>query len=236
MDKTKIYLEVLNKLKKGEIYKIAFIGDSLTSCEWIHPNWRDIFEYILKFSFEEFKGDDWWIPEWNIKFFNYSLDGGTTKHFISNVIDCENEIGPDMYIIMGTSNDYYFKISPEQGRKNIEKIFDILKDKQVIYSPDIKCNDPEYNKTDIPYIEEVLKISFPKNVLFVNGYEISKKFNPKKIYTLVENGKIDQVHPNVLGNGYIAEMFLENIFGIKIDIEKYLDDVSSNKVKFPRWK
>ncbi len=236
MQKTEIYRKLLKRLKDGEIYKIAFIGDSLTSCEWVHPNWREIFEYILKFSFEEFKGDDWWIPEWNIKFFNYSLDGGTTKNFLSSVTDCENQVNPDMYIVMGTSNDFYFKISPEESRKNIEKIFEILKNKQVIYSPDFKCNDPKYDKTDMPYIQEVLNISFPENVQFVNGYEISKKFNTKKIYTLVEKGKIDMVHPNVLGNGYIAEMFLKEIFGIQIDVEKYLEDVRSDRVKFPKWK
>lgn len=236
MHKTDTYLKVLDRLKEGKAFKISFIGDSLTSCEWIHPNWREMFEYVLKFSFEEFTGDDWWIPEWNIKFFNYSLDGGTTKNFKESVKDCEKEVNPDMYIVMGTSNDSYFKISPKESRKNIEDIFGILKDKQVIYSPDIKCNDSKYDKRDIPYIEEILKISFPKNVLFINGYEISKKFDPKKIYTLVEKGKIDMVHPNVLGNGYIAKMFLENVFGIEIDVEKYLKDVKSNKVKFPRWK
>ncbi len=236
MHKTEIYKEVLKRLKDGEIYKIAFIGDSLTSCEWIHPNWREIFEYVLKFCFEEFKGDDWWIPEWNIKFFNYSLDGGSTKNYIESIKDCEKEVDPDMYIIMGTSNDFFFKISPKKGRENIENIFEILKNKQVIYSPDIKCNDRKMDRRDIPYIDEILKISFPKNVHLVNGYEISKKFNPKKIYTLVENGTVDQVHPNVLGNGYIAKMFLENIFGIEVDVEKYLKDVKSDKVKYPRWK
>lgn len=48
MEKTKLYKEILSKLKAGEVIKIAFIGDSITSGEWVHPNFRDIFENLLK--------------------------------------------------------------------------------------------------------------------------------------------------------------------------------------------
>ncbi len=46
----------------------------------------------------------------------------------------------------------------------------------------------------------------------------------------------DPIHPNALGNVYIAKMFLEEVFGIEVNPEKFLDDTRSDTVKYPRWK
>ena len=125
MNKTPLYQKIRDIIKSGKEYKIVFIGDSLTSAEWVHPNWRDAFEYILKFSFEEFDGDDWWIPEWNLKFYNYSLDGASSRDFLHQVSIAEEEVNPDLFIIMGTSNDTELGISVQEHTDNLKKIFDL---------------------------------------------------------------------------------------------------------------
>jgi len=235
MNKTPLYNKIQNILLAKQRYKIAFIGDSLTSTEWIHPNWREVFEYILKFSFDEFSEDDWWIPEWNLCFFNYALDGASTKNFLEQVKLSEKEVDPDLYIIMGTSNDIELGIDKEKHVKNLEKMFYILNKKDVIYSPDICSKNEETNRNYEKYIEEVLKLDFPENIYIFNSYEISKNYPRDRFYTLEEDGVRDLVHPNVLGNIYIAKMFLEECFSIEVNPDKYLEDIQSNRVKFPKW-
>jgi len=235
MIKTTLYNKILDILLAKQRYKTVFIGDSLTSAEWIHPNWREVFEYILKFSFDQFPNEDWWIPEWNLSFFNYALDGASTKNFLEQVILAEEEVDPDLYIIMGTSNDLELGINIDDHVKNLENIFNMLNKKDVIYSPDICSKDEETNKNYEKYIEDVLKIGFPKNIFTFNGYEISKNYPKDSFYTLEENGVRDLVHPNVLGNIYIAKIFLEECFDIEVNPNRYLEDIQSNTVKFPKW-
>ena len=40
--------EISDSIKSNGKYWIAFTGDSITSCEWVHPNWREIVEYVLQ--------------------------------------------------------------------------------------------------------------------------------------------------------------------------------------------
>ena len=237
MNNSPLYQKILKELQAGEQYKIAFIGDSLTSAEWVHPNWRDAFEYILKFSFEEFKNEDWWIPEWNLKFFNYSLDGASSKDFLLNVETALSEVNPDLFIIMGTSNDIELNITPEESRENLVKIFEMLETKDVVYTPDIYSGDAMLNKAYEPYIEEIMQISTNDNILRFNGNEVFSKYPVDKFYTLDSDGNSikDLVHPNSLGNVYITKMFLENIFDIQVNPERYLEDIRSDIVKYPRW-
>jgi len=243
MDKKPLYKEILNALKSGNKYKIVFIGDSITSAEWVHPNWRDTVEYILKFSFDEFKDDDWWIPEWNLKFFNYSLDGASTKEFEGQVLTSEKEVNPELYIIMGTFNDIELGISLKEHIQNYSKIFKSLKNKSIIFSPDIYTKDERLNKTYSKYIENLLR-TIPEGIEVINGFEIFKKYPIQNFYTLDLNEKYDgnfneskdPIHPNVLGNIYIAKMILEEGFGIDVIPEKFLEDLRSDTVKYPKWK
>ncbi len=174
MDKKPLYKKILSILKSSREYKIVFIGDSLTSGEWVHPNWRGVFEYILKFFSEEFNGNDWWVPEWNLKFFNYALDGASTRDFRKQVERVKLEINPDLYIIMGTSNDKELNISVEEHVQNLEEIFKIVGDKDVIYSPDIYSNDKKSNNIYQEYVENILSKEIPENITVVNGFNIFK--------------------------------------------------------------
>lgn len=245
MQKTKEYLYILDLLKNKKEFKFVIIGDSITSGEWVLPNWRNIFEYILKFGFEELPGKDKWIAEWNLKFFNYSLDGATTKNFRRQVDLALKEVKPDCVILMGTSNDIEKGISVKEHVSNLEKIFKKLarKTKFFVYSPDIYSKDEKLNSDYQPYIVEALKTKGYLNKIVVNGYEESKKFPLEKIFTLKlepferkENGpEIDYVHPNQLGNAYLAKMFLEKIFGLEMNPEKYIKDLRSDTVKLPTW-
>ncbi|NMB56729.1 hypothetical protein GYA19_02210 [Candidatus Beckwithbacteria bacterium] len=40
--------DIKQTLLKTSKYWIVFTGDSITSCEWVHPNWRDIVIYVLQ--------------------------------------------------------------------------------------------------------------------------------------------------------------------------------------------
>jgi len=244
MNKKPLYEKILNILKSGKEYKIIFIGDSLTSAEWVHPNWRDVFEYILKFSFEEFKDEDWWIPEWNLKFFNYSLDGASTREFVKQVSISKQEINPNLYIIMGTSNDIELNIPIDKHLQNIKEIFKIVEERDVVYSPDIYSNNENLNNRYEKYVEKVLSIETPFNITIVNGFKTFRRYHTPEFYTLdldqdyqnIEQIQKDSVHPNTLGNVYISKMFLEEIFGIEVNPEKYLQDIRLDTVKYPRWK
>lgn len=243
MNKKPLYKKILGALKSGRKYKIAFIGDSLTSAEWVHPNWRDSFEYILKFSFEEFKDDDWWIPEWNLTFYNYSIDGASSRDFLQQVSIAQKEINPDLFIIMGTSNDIELGISMQEQVDNLKEIFDLTKTQEVIFTPDIYSNDDVLNKRYGEYVNAVMNLNFSNNIYFFNGFGIFKNYQREKFYTLDLDINIDNtlgvnkdpVHPNSLGNIYIAKMFLEEIFGIEVVPEVYLTDIRSDTVKYPRW-
>jgi len=245
MNKTPLYNQILKTLLDGKRYKVVFIGDSLTSTEWIHPNWREVFEYILKFSFDEFPDEDWWIPEWNLSFFNYALDGASTKNFLEQVKLSEKEVDPDLYIIMGSSNDIEMGFSVEEQVTNLKEIFNITNSKQVIYTPNICSKNESKNKQYDKYVKASLDIDTGSNVYKFNGYEIFKEYPMDTFYTLelesgvdgyVSGGSKDPVHPNVLGNIYIAKMFLEECFGIEVNPNKYLEDTRSDTVKYPRWK
>jgi lysophospholipase L1-like esterase len=243
MNKRPMYKKILDILKSGKEYKISFIGDSLTSAEWVHPNWRDSFEYILKFSFEEFQDEDWWVPEWNLKFFNYSLDGASTREFVKQIKICKEQVNPDLYIIMGTSNDIELNISVNEHIKNFDLIYKLINDRDIIFAPDIYSNDVNLNNSYKKYVDGLLNSKIIEDIILVNGFEIFKSYPIQNFFTLdldkdydrVSKQLKDLVHPNALGNVYIAKMFLEEVFGIGVNSEKYLQDIRSDTVKYPRW-
>lgn len=254
MKKTSHYNNLLEILKSGREYCFAFIGDSITSAEWVHPNWRGVFEYVLKFSFTEFTGDNWWIPEWNLKFYNYALDGASTRDFLSQTDKMLSEVKVDCVIVMGTCNDVELGIDMSEHISNLRRLFIKLSKScdLFVYSPDIYSADADHNKSYVPYMKSALEIPLVHKQININGFKIFSQYDWKNFYTLekalselsVEEKNrlekegfraIDNVHPNALGNVYVAKMFLEEIYGIKVNPEKYLNDLRSDKIKYPSF-
>ncbi len=236
MNPSSLYNKILQSLKEGKEYKIAFIGDSITSAESIFPNWRSVFEYILKFSFEEYI-DDWRSFEWNLRFFNYSLDGSTTNEFLKSLNSSLKEVNPDLYLITGTSNDLEQDLGLDLYLRNLEEIFNIIvkNKKDCVHIPSFYSSDEKRNKQYLDLTEGDLSIEVPKNIQVINGYEIFKNYDLEKIHTLVDEGVLDLCHPNSLGHVYIAKIFLEEAFGIKVDAEKFFKEMSKGDITWPDW-
>jgi len=237
--KTELYKGVLEKLKREEICRIAFIGNSITSGEWVMPNYRAMVEYILKYALaEEFDDEKWWIPEWNMKFYNYSLDGGTTKEFLKSYELAVEECSPDLFFVLGTSNDMELNLPVEGFVENTLDLFERITKagKKCVYSPDPFSDDSENNRKYEKYLTELNKNEFPDGLVNIDGYEISKGFPRERIYTLemseseqkMFGRRTDPIHPNILGYVYITKLFLEGAFGIKVDAEKFFKEITSN--------
>jgi len=235
--KSPLYNKILQNLKEGKEYRIAFVGDSITSAESVFPNWRSVFEYILKFSFEEYI-DDWRIFEWNLKFFNYSLDGGTTKEFLKSLKTSLGEVNPDLYLIMGTSNNFNEGFEIDVYVRNMEEIFKIIenKKKDCIYVPSIYSKDERKNNEYLTLTKEAFSLEKPESVQIINGYEIFKNYDDMdRVYTLEDKGVLDLEHPNSFGHLCIAKMFLEEAFAIKVNENLFFEEMSKGDVKWPSW-
>ncbi len=193
---------------------------------------------------EEFK--DWKIPSWGIRHINSGFDGSTSQDWLDKVQTQVINYNPDLVIVMGTSNDSLLKITPQQHSENIRKLLDELEKAvdNIVFCTDIVGGKDELNQTYEPYFEELVKV-FPHNkVHFLNLYKELEKYDVSKFFTLINNfgnpannlkpGEIDFVHPNVLGNAYIAKIILEQVFGIDFNPEKYLEDLSKS-IMFPRY-
>ena len=108
-------------LKDTGKYWIVFTGDSITSCEWVHPNWRDIVIYALQEEMTEFLKGDWQTSEWGIKGFNFAYDGATTKDILSKIDDILL-VKPQLVIGLMGGNDPVLGVSVKQSIENIKKI------------------------------------------------------------------------------------------------------------------
>ena len=54
--------DIQKRIDENGKYWISFVGDSITTCEWVHPNWREIVQYVLN---DKLKGD------WGFRCFNF---------------------------------------------------------------------------------------------------------------------------------------------------------------------
>ncbi len=222
-------------LKKNGKYWIAFVGDSITSTEWVHPNWREIVEYVLK---DKLEGD------WGIKFFNFGYDGATTKDILEK-IDQINLINPNMVIGLMGGNDPTFGIKTDETKDNLENIFDKIDTNTEI----IWCNSTSAGKGSIknteyePYANVLYGLKDRKNLQKIDMFNIYKNFPTEKFFTFIseENpeegikaGEIDFQHPNQLGNAYIAKVILDKVWNIKFDPEKYIKTTLKGE-KYPLY-
>ncbi len=216
----------MEKIKKALVkngkYWIAFVGDSITSTEWVHPNWREIVEYVLKDKFNS---------DWGIKTFNFAYDGSTSKDLLERV-DELTLLKPDIVIMLTGANDpFHGEINPKDLKNNILKIKETIENSRVefVLSSDTCPMDKWAEEKCIPYVEAINSVDNGSIKLF----EESRNFPKEKIYTFIAEqdipeervfkGKTDFWHPNQLGNAYIAKVILKEVWGIEFDPEKYIE-------------
>ena len=113
--------EIKSYLVNKKRFWIVFTGDSITSCEWVHPNWRDILIYVLKKEIRKLPYGDLKNLDWGIRGFNFAYDGATTKDILGKI---ENLllVKPQLTIGLMGGNDPTFNISVSEHINNIEKI------------------------------------------------------------------------------------------------------------------
>lgn len=223
---------IKDRLNKGERFWIAFTGDSKTSCEWVHPNWREIVEYALKEELEREYGNDWKIPSWHIRTFNFGYDGATTKDVLNHV----NDVGlvkPDLVIGIMGSNDMKMGISTDEHVSNIRKIIESL-NTNIVWCSSILSLDEDRNRVYKTYTDSLMKISQNKDLLLINLLDSFKNFPLDEFFTFKENNAPDLTHPNQLGNAYIAKVILKEVFDIEFDPEKFWRETIAGK-KYPLY-
>lgn len=232
--------EIADKIKSNGRYWIAFTGASDTSCEWVHPNWREIVEYVLQIEMTNYMSD-WKKSEWGVKGFNFGYDGATTKDILDRV-DYIKLISPDLVIGLMGSNDEIFGITIPEHIENIKKIINELQTK-VVWCTSITSGRSAKNSRYEPYAKACMQIPGNENQQIIDTFEIFAKFPLEKIYTFksednpdedLKEGDPDLQHPNQLGNAYIAKVILKEVFGIEFDPELYWKTNLAAE-KFPKY-
>jgi len=234
------YLDIIQqKLRDNKRYSIGFVGDSLTSCEWVHPNWREIVEYVLKEELQK-KFEDWRIPYWGIRCFNFGYDGATTND-ISDRIDDILFIKPDLVLGLMGGNDPVLGLTPRETENNLDMIFRKLEENEVetVWSTSLPDLRGGKNISYEPYRQITLKVGGAR---VVDGFGWLKQYDLARFFTFlseenveekIQQGETDPIHPNQLGNAYVAKMFLEKL-GINFDPDKYLETTLKGD-KYPKY-
>lgn len=229
---------IIDKLRKDGKYNIAFVGDSLTSCEWVHPNWREMVEYVLKEELCD-KFNDYRTTSWGIRCFNFGFDGSTTK----DILDRSEEIlamKPDLIISLTGGNDPKFGIKPEEAKNNIENLMKKFEGIKVFWMTSLVELREDKNTEYEAYRKATLEVECGENQEIFDAFGEYKKNDLSRIYALAtdeykeENYKNDPVHPNQLGNAYVAKIVLEKIWNISFDPEKYIETTLKGN-KYPEY-
>lgn len=118
-------MEMLDYIRKSIIkgwkVNIAFIGDSITSTEWVHPNWREIVEYCLKEELTKHI-ENWKIPSWKIRCFNCGFDGSTASSIVNMFDEQIKPLNPTIAIYIENSNEIHYDITPKQHKENVDTL------------------------------------------------------------------------------------------------------------------
>jgi lysophospholipase L1-like esterase len=233
--------QISDTIKSKGKFWIAFTGDSITSSEWVHPNWREIVEYVLKEELQKMFGDDWKIPSWGLRGFNFAFDGATTGDILEKIDDIKS-VNPDLVIGLMGSNDR-IRLPLEEHVENIKKIVENL-DTQVVWCNSI-CflKGSERNNEYKPFAEASMQIPNSEKLQLIDMFNIYKSFPLERFFTFkseenpvegVTEGQVDDIHPNQLGNAYIAKVILKEVFGIEFDPEKYWKETLAGE-KYPNY-
>ncbi|MFZ2152801.1 MAG: SGNH/GDSL hydrolase family protein [Microgenomates group bacterium] len=235
----------MDKIKKALTesgkYWIAFVGDSITSTEWVHPNWREMVEYVLK---EEMNDEfpNFRTPNWGIRCFNFGYDGSTSRDIV-NKLDDISGAKPNLMILMIGANDPTQGVSQDEYKNNLENILERMKKDniEIWLSTCNKAWNDRSNELCLPYVEIQRNLGLNN---FIDLDKESDNFPKEKIYTFVsecdiveeniKKGDLDFWHPNQLGNAYIAKVILKKIWNIDFDPEKYIETTNKG-YKYPEY-
>lgn len=236
--------DIAIQVKSKNKFWVVFTGDSITSCEWVHPNWREIVEYVLKEEITKQLKGDWKTSEWGIRGLNFAYDGASTADILDKIEDLLL-VKPDLVISVMGENDRLFNIPVKRHVENINKIIRKLTDSgsKVVWCTSSPSLRGKRNLEYKPYAKATMKIASGKGTQIIDLFDIYKKFPLEKIFTFVseENpiagykaGDRDLDHPNQLGNAYIAKVILKNVFSLGFDPEKYIGDTLAGE-KYPKY-
>jgi lysophospholipase L1-like esterase len=241
----KLLQNIIATLKSGGSYRVVFLGDSLTSTEWVHPNWREIVEYVLKEELVEPMGD-WRLPSWGLRFYNAGFDGSTTRDWLAKLDAEVLALRPNLLFVMGTSNDELLGVSPQESADNIDHVITAAAAKgcQVVFATDTTNGSVADRRRYEPYVTKVRAL-FPRaDAMLVDLSELFGRYDLDAFYTFrwvadnadnnVKAGDRDTSHPNRLGQAYTAKIYLEQVFGVSFNPEKYLSDLYADHKK-PRY-
>jgi hypothetical protein len=226
---------IRSDLVKGRNINIIFIGDSITSTEWVHPNWREMIEYVLKEELTRSLGSEKWkIPSWGIRCHNCGFDGSTTADILDMMDKRILSLKPDVAIYIANTNEIHLNKDLAEYKKDVKSVVDALSKKcrAVMLANSIAGDSERYNKEYGPYAGAIRSLKLSKTI-FIDLYSAFQAYNLEKFFTFTSGGnqvlgiapgQKDFVHPNQLGNAYIAKIILEKGFGIRFDPEKYIKD------------
>lgn len=226
--------QIIDNLNEKQKYWIVFTGDSITSCEWVHPNWRDIVIYVLHEEISKLMNGDWKTPSWGVRGFNFAFDGATTADILHKT-DKFLELNPDLVIGLMGGNDPTFGISVDESIRNISQIADKILTNETDL---VWCNSTpagkgsKKNSEYEPYAQAFLNLPDREGMIKIDMFNTYQEFPTERFFTFIseENpyegvkaGEIDLQHPNQLGNAYIAKVILSEVFGIDFDPDKYIE-------------
>src|SRR5258708_21945430 len=161
---------ISQKLLADQKYWITFVGDSITSCEWVHPNWREIVEYVLKQEVGKIWQGDWKVPSWDIRGFNCGYDGSTTQDILTNIKNI-TMTQPDLVIVVMGGNDRLAHISVAQHIKNIQRIIHKLKT-NVIWCTSTPAIEPRKMTEYAPYAQACMAALQKENDLSIDLFTL----------------------------------------------------------------
>lgn len=228
-----MFQKIKQILSEGKTFRLVFVGDSLTSTEWVHPNWREIVEYVLKQEMSD-EFDDWKVASWQIRTINCGFDGSSTRDIRSKLEADIMIYKPSMVLMMIGGNDKYF-LPREESKDNFSFLISHFKSQNIplVLTTDPALFNAEHDARDAD-LREIVRSHAQAVDVFVDLHKISQSFPLQKFFTFFEDGEIDFLHPNMLGNAYIARVFLKEVFDISFDPEKYLEELLKGE-KYPRY-
>lgn len=236
---------ITTQLKNSGKFWIVFTGDSITSCEWVHPNWRDIIIYVLHEEFTKKLDGDWKTVEWGIRGFNFAYDGATTKDIYQR-IDQLLVLKPQLVIGLMGGNDPVMGVSVSESVVNITHIAKqvISAEATMVWSNSTPAGQgSKKNAQYQPYAQAFMDMPDQTGLIKIDMFNLYQQFPTDKFFTFVSEanpiegikaGEIDLQHPNQLGNAYIAKVILKHVFDLDFHPEKYIQDTLAG-LKFPQY-